>query len=233
MIESSRPMDPTRGLELLKGLTPDHAERLLEQAQFQSHRHHEVVVDAGEAADSFFLVISGCYKLLKPGPAQTQTLLSFATANEPIGFLMMATEQSRYPVTIEALGPSSLFRIPRQTYLKHWLTDPTMMQKMHLAVMKRCHGFHSDRSLQHLALPGRIAGFLLRCLELHPSENGNVLKYPLTRKEIAEAVGSHTESVIRVISAWQKKGWLTTSDRSLEITRPDRLAEFLKKTDAP
>lgn len=224
------PLGPSQSLEVFRDLPSTDVERLLEGAELLRHRHRDLLFRAGEDADHFALVVSGCYKLLKPSPKGVETLLAFATASEPIGLLTMAPAQARYPVTAQSLGASSLFWIPRGTYLKSWLQEPEIVRRMHQKIMDRCRGFHSDRSLQHLPLPARVAGFLLRCLDLHGVERNNLLRYPLTRREISEAVGAQPESVIRVMSAWQKSGWLTTCERHIEILHPEKLAEFLNRS---
>lgn len=223
------PLGPSQSLDVFRSLPSASIERLLEGARFFQHRNRESPFRAGEEAHHFALVASGCYKLMKPSPKGAETLLAFATVGEPMGLLTMAPEAARYPVTAQSLGASSLFWIPRETYLNSWIHEPEIVRRMHQKIMSRCHGFHSDRSLQHLPLPARIAGFLLRCLDSHGAEPGDFLRYPLTRREISEAVGAQPESVIRVMSGWQKARWLSTRSRRIQILRPEKLAELLKE----
>ncbi len=228
MTMTDLPSHPGQGIDLFRGLPPMAAQELTRGADLFRHRHRDVMFRAGETAEHFGVVVSGCYKLLKPRTGGGDgTLLAFATRGEPIGLLIMSRPHALYPVTSQALGLSSFLRIPRETYLEAWLHQPELTQRLHSAVMQRCQDFHSDRALQRLALPSRIAGFLLRCLDHYGVDGGNLLRFPLSRKEIAEAVGAQVESVIRVMSAWQKAGVVTTSAQFIEILEPAELARLV------
>lgn len=226
------PSNPGQGIDLFRGLPSSTVQELTRGADLFRHRHRDVMFRAGETAEHFGVVVSGCYKLLKPRTGGgDDTLLAFATRGEPIGLLIMSQPHALYPITAQALGLSSFLRIPRKTYLESWLREPELTQRLHSAVMQRCQDFHSDRALQHLALPSRVAGFLLRCLDHYGVDGGNLLRFPLSRKEIAEAVGAQVESVIRVMSAWQKAGVVTTSAQYIEVLEPSALVRLVSGKD--
>ena len=49
---------------------------------------------------------------------------------------------------------------------------------------------------------------------------------PLARQEIADLVGTTVETAIRVMSRWQKEGWVDTDKKGFLIRDPKALAEI-------
>lgn len=212
-----------QGLDFFRGFSLDEISELTAGAKHIVHKHKDVVFAAGDPADHFGLVVQGCYKLSRV--RKQETLLSFATRNDPIGLLLMAQPQAIYPINVQSLGVSQFLRLPRSTYLECWVRIPEIVKRSQSALMHRCLGFHADRGLQHLSLEKRVAGFLLRCLERYAEENTAALKFPLSRREVSDAVGAQVESVIRVMSHWEKSGIISTRAQHIEILRPADLAE--------
>lgn len=218
------PQGVLQGLEIFRDLPLDEVSSLTEGAEHLVHKHRDIVFGVGEPAEHFGLVLKGCYKLCRPQPEET--LLSFATRGEPIGLLIMPNPRAVYPITVRSLGVSQFLRLPRSTYLERWLKSPGAMQRAQAAISVRCMGFHADRGSQHLSLERRVAGFLLRCLDRYAEENTRTLGFPLSRREIGDAVGAQVESVIRVMSHWEKSGVISTSSQFIEVSRPESLAEI-------
>lgn len=217
------PQGMLQGLEFFRGFSLEEIADLTTGAEHLVHKHKDVVFVAGEPAGHFGVVLRGCYKLSRV--QKQETLLSFATRNEPVGLLLMPQPHAVYPITAQSLGVSQFLRLPRSTYLDRWLRNPEIVKRSQAAIMSRCFGLHADRGLQHLPLEQRVAGFLLRCLDQYAEENTAALSFPLSRREISEAVGAQVESVIRVMSHWEKVGVISTRAQHIEVLRPEVLAE--------
>lgn len=220
-----------QGLEFLRDLSFDEAGALTAGGDRLVHHHKDIVFRAGEPASHFGLVLQGCYKLVRPGKADT--LLSFAVRNDPIGLLLMADPNSVYPVTAQSIGTSQILLLPRALYFDVWMKRPEIVHRCLAAIRRRCGGFHADRGLQGLSLEGRIAGFLLRCLDEHPQEHTSTLGFPLSRRDVSEAVGAQLESVIRVMSRWEKLSMISTRAQFIDIVRPDLLAKRAEGEETP
>lgn len=234
MPETLLPTGNLQSLEVLRDLPPATVQSLLAGSRLLRHRHRGVLIRAGDDADHFALVVSGCYKMLKPRPDGGGALIAFAAGGEPIGLLTMAEAGPHgYPIDVESLGTSSALWIPKETYEAAWLREPRIVRRMHLAMLRRSRDLHADRASQHLPLPARIGAFLLRHLDRSVADERGLLKFPLTRREIAEAVGAQTESVVRVMSAWQKAGWISTCERYIEIPRPELIASLVANAESP
>ena len=55
----------------------------------------------------------------------------------------------------------------------------------------------------------------------------------LTREEIGQLVSARVETVIRILSRWQKAGWITSRPGGMEIARVDMLERILETGKGP
>jgi CRP-like cAMP-binding protein len=76
----------------------------------------------------------------------------------------------------------------------------------------------------------RIAHLLLRLARKfgQPSEVGRLIQAPLSREDLAEMTGTTTESASRVISQWQKAGWIETGRQWIAVKENEKLKEILE-----
>lgn len=218
------PQGLLQDLELFRGVSTEDILALTAGAELEVHRHKDLVFTAGMPAEHFGIVLQGCYKMSRPGPPTT--LMAFALRGAPVGLLLMPDPNSVYPVTVQALGLGQFLKLPRSAYLECWLKAPEIMRRSQAAVLHRCLGFHADRGRQHLSLEKRIAGFLLRCLDLYAEEGTRRIPFPLSRREVSDGVGAQVESVIRVMSQWEKEGTISTRAQCIEIARPENLVRL-------
>jgi CRP-like cAMP-binding protein len=80
------------------------------------------------------------------------------------------------------------------------------------------------------SVPRRLAALTLYLIERFgkPTTQGSTaIEVSLTREQIAQLVSARVETVIRIMSRWQKAGWLVTMRHGLEVTRVDMLKRIL------
>ena len=58
---------------------------------------------------------------------------------------------------------------------------------------------------------------------------GTLLNIPLTRQDIAEIAGTTVESTIRVMSKWQKAGWIATRSQHILVKEVDELVSTVSR----
>jgi CRP-like cAMP-binding protein len=55
------------------------------------------------------------------------------------------------------------------------------------------------------------------------TEDGTAILFPLRRKDIADISGTTLYSVSRILTAWEKAGWLYSRDQQLTIRKPHEI----------
>jgi CRP-like cAMP-binding protein len=140
--------------------------------------------------------------------------------------LLSAIEQRALPLDAVAITRVQLVRLDparateayeRSDELKDRLVRRTTER------LKAAYGFLAKSVSGRV--DGRIAAVLLWLVESYGvrNEDGWTLTIPLTRQELAYLAGTTVETAIRVLSAWQRNGWLRTAHRTLTIRDLERL----------
>lgn len=212
---------------LFRDLQEQQLAPLLEGHRFKNIRHHQALYKAGDAAESFSIVLTGAFKLVRSTPRGEDAIVYFATPGELIGGLVMLKAGS-YPVSAIALGASTALVLPKSTYTSAWVGNAGIQAKLNSALYSRMSVLQEDKANSKLSLQQRVASLLLSLLDKQPGDENSRLPIPLTRQEIADSVGSSVESVIRCMSDLSQQGLIHTEDRQIEVLRADKIIELLK-----
>lgn len=189
---------------------------LLEGHRFQNLPHHEQLYSAGAEAETFAIVLTGAFKLVRPTPRGEDAIVYFATPGDVIGGLVMLKHGGRYPVSVVALGASTVLVLPRSTFARGWTRNTGIQLKLNASLFSRMCVLQDDKANAKLTLQQRIASLLLSLLDKRPPSSSTRLPIPLTRQEIADSVGSSVESVIRCMSEMVQQGIIQTEDKQIE-----------------
>ncbi len=219
-------------LPLFKAMNAEHSEAMFVGADEKVLKHRQVLFREGEPATHVALAVQGAFKLVKLSPDGHDVIVHFATPGELIGALLMQRKDSVYPVTTIAMGLSIVVRIPRDIFMKSWVSEKSVQEYMGEMMFGRMNLMHSQMALAKAPLPQKIAAQLLSLIERYSGREETILPVPLTRQEISDAVGASVESVIRVMSEWSQSGIIATSDQLIEIKRMDKIIEILKGAPA-
>lgn len=212
----------------LDGFPVHKTKTFLEGAATINLSNNKQIFSQGEIANHFGLVISGCIKVIKESP-QKDTLLDIISKDQLFGVLLMSNHTTQYPANVISNGQSKVALIPRETYLKYWITEPELILKVQENVRNRCHDFHSDRALQNMPVLTRIAGYIFRLLEFDPITLHYKTKSRLTHRELSMAIGAEIETIIRAIKTLEKKSLLIRKDGVIYVPNIDQLVDFARK----
>lgn len=219
-------------LDLFKNLSTDVVKEVLYGASVANLKNREYLYSSGAPVESFSLVVKGAIKLIRHSPKGEDVIVHIAITGDLIGALLLNNDQSRtYPVTAKSMGTSVVVIIPKSTYVKYWRNNLNLQQVINGHLTKRLNNVHDDKVYFASPLNVRVANFLLRYVHENEQANPASQEQPvlnLTRKEIADALGVSTESIIRLMSDWHEKGIiLKLKDQSKEIINVASLVQIL------
>ena len=184
-------------------------------------KNKDFLFRSGETAEFFGFVMSGGFKLIRKTPVST--ILDLAISGDPIALLLMNSVVAKFPIDAQAIGPSQFLKLPKEVFQKKWITHEVVSKRFNDLVVRRCVGIHEDRSSQSLPLSARVAKLLLR---IHSrTRESNQLSVKLTRQDIADVLGASVESVIRIMSNWEKGEILLTKNQMITILDSKALEE--------
>lgn len=170
-----------------------------------------IVYHAGDTADAVFIIGDGAVKSFRDLRSGRRRITAFLFAHDLCGL----AEAGRYVNTVQALTPSSLYRLDLQELSRAFQHDSE--REFHFL----CKIVHELREAQHHAVviarrhaTGRLA-MLLRMLEANgtASPAGGAVQVPMTRSDIADYLGLSLESVVRASRRLERQGIVTFPDR--------------------
>lgn len=214
-------------LPLFAGRSRSEIDQLLQGADERRLGHREVLFQFGEPARQFAVVVQGALKLVRTTPEGNDVIVFFATPGNVIAGLVMSSDNV-FPVSAIAMGAATVLKLPRETWLKNWMGDARIQQRLNGMFFNRMTLMHDQKAMAKARLSQKVAAQIVSLSEQIASEDKTILPVPITRQEIADSVGASVESVIRVMSEWSQAGIIETSDQFIQINRMDKILEVIK-----
>lgn len=186
--------------------------------------NREMLFQKGEPINHIYLVLYGSFKIQETLDKDTTKIFNFLSKGEFLGVAMAGLPKPRYPTSALCNEDSTLLKIPVGFFFDMLMQLPDLRRRVNRQISERFLEFQNDICKSHRLVPHRVADFLLRLLSRQPP-GAHRISIPLTRSDIADRVGSQSETVIRILSQWTKKGWLKTEGRHIEILDRQALLE--------
>jgi len=165
------------------------------------------VFQADEKMQYVSLVVSGLVALIK-----NETILDIVEPGQSIaGALLPGSDShSTYPITARCLNACEVLQIDLSKHRATLIESQSAQIFFARQMQQRMRFIQKSRGLQSDSTSARIAFFLLS--KKHLFENGF-----LTRKTIAQACNTTTESVIRQLSTWEKSNVLKQFEKKTSV----------------
>lgn len=173
----------------------------------------------GEVASHLYVVATGVVKITRLAVDGRESVIDVLVPGDFFGALP-ALGQEQYVDSATTLTPACLLTLDARKY-------DAIMQDMPQVAMATLKGVghwlkRSQKAIHLLAgapLEQRLAGTLLVLADKvgKPWDGTMLLDVPLARGELAAMAGAATESVSRLLSQWQRAGWLQTGRRWVAI----------------
>ena len=208
---------------LFRRLTPDDRQRLAAVATLRAFEKGTTLFSEGDGSESLYTVVTGRVKVFKTTPRGTDVILELFGPGDPVG--AVAVYESRpYPASAIALEPTSCLLIPRQAFFALLEGYPTMVRGLLVGLTHRL--VELTNRLTELSggrIEGRLARFLLKLgTDIgQRRDDGVFIPLVLSRQELADMIGTTSETSIRVMSRWGKDDIIRTDkDGFVVINRP-------------
>lgn len=185
--------------------------------------HREMLFEKGQPIEHVYLVLYGSFKI-QEAVDKSVIIFNFLSKNEFLGVAMAGLPNPRYPTSAMSNEDSTLLKIPVGFFFDHLMQIPELRRRVNRQISERFLEFQNDICKAKKLAPHRVADFLLRLLARQGKQQ-SFIQIPLTRLDIADRIGSQSETVIRILSQWTKKGWIRTEDRHIVVLDQQALME--------
>jgi len=140
---------------------------------------------------------------------------------EPVGEVPVFSKQP-FPANAEAIIKSSTLFFPRKDFVALIEKNPSIALNMLAVLSRRLRQFAVQiENLSLKEVPARLAGYLLYIAK--EQDNGNVVKLPVSKGQLASLLGTIPETLSRIFSRMSDEGLIQVEGRLITILDRDGL----------
>ena len=186
----------------------------------------EALFEEESNVDGIYFIENGTAKLYKLGFNRKEQILRFIKEGDIIGYRALLIDEA-YQATAEAMSDLQAIFIPSDVFLHLLEVDSqlsyTMLQKIsfELGESSNTVTFLAQKTVRE-----RLAEVLLLLEQKLGTDPEGFIKISLTREEIANLIGTATESAIRLISEFKQDDYIAVEGRNIKILNHEKLKKL-------
>ncbi len=224
-----------RRVSVFQDATDEDLKLLAERGILRSIEDGEFFFFQGDPATYLYILITGRAKLMQSNQAGQQVNLRTINEWQMFGALGAVRPNATYPVTAQALVPSTALAIDSD-FLKEMMQSRPylsagLMQLMTGYIMEmqeRYRELATERVERRIALTVlRLAGQIGKRI----SEDKLMIELHLSRQDIAETAGTTLFTVSRVFAEWERQGLIEAGRERVVIRNPHGLVQISEGLD--
>uniref|UniRef100_UPI00404A311F Crp/Fnr family transcriptional regulator n=1 Tax=Flavobacterium sp. TaxID=239 RepID=UPI00404A311F len=215
-----------RQLSDLKALNKDELIKLSKCKTIIQIKKGETIFDEGENINGVFCIKSGVGKLSKLNSNGKDQIVKLFKSGELLGQRSTITEESAN-LSAVALEDMEVCFVPQKEILGFFNEN----NEFSMNVMKTICGDLKESDLQVISMAQRTVKERLAILLLYLEETFGIdedqsLKMHLTREEMANMLGTATESCIRLLSEFNKLGLINIKGKKIMLLDRKKLKQL-------
>ncbi len=211
----------------LKALNKDELIRISDCKTSYTVKKGETIFDEGDSLNGIYCIKDGVCKLSKLSDNGKDQIVKLVKKGELLGQRSLISEESTNLSAI-AIEDMQVCFIPKQEILQFFNEN----NQFSLNMMKSVCGDLKDAddnmvNLAQKTVKQRLAEILLKLETDFGINDDGSLKIQLSREEIAGMIGTATESCIRLLSEFNKEGWITLQGKKITITNKKEMQRLI------
>lgn len=197
-------------VNFFRGLDDASRRALAEICIARDIRRRDVLFREGDEGHSMYLLNRGQVRLHKTAPDGTERVIKVVRPGETFAEIVLF-EQNRYPVTATALSDGGVFLLPRRDVRALLRRDEFRDSFIGMLMAKLRHLSERVLFLTQCDVEERLFQFLE---EQYGDQDPVTLA--ISKKDVAEAIGTTPETLSRLIFRLEKEGRLRWRGRRVE-----------------
>ncbi|HEY3369444.1 MAG TPA: Crp/Fnr family transcriptional regulator [Prolixibacteraceae bacterium] len=205
------------GFQLFKKLTEQELTQLNYDKTCSLYTKGSIIYREGSRLTGFYCVSRGILKIFKTGIDGKEQIIRFAKKGDIIAYRSLLSKELAC-TTAKVIEETVLCHVPYQTLLyliqSNWQFSHHMLQIV-CKELREANDYITD--IAQKSVRERLAEVLLLLKENFELDNANTLQISLTREELANMVGTATESVIRLLSEFKQEQLIDVQGRKIKF----------------
>jgi CRP-like cAMP-binding protein len=219
-ISSKRPTEEESnlsGFQLFKKLTESEFAQLNYDKTCSLYKKGSIIYREGSRLTGFYCVTRGIIKIFKTGMDGKEQIIRFAKRGEIIAYRSLLSQELAC-TTSKVIEEAVLCHIPYQTLIyliqNNWEFSHHMLQIV-CKELREANDFITD--IAQKTVRERLAEILLLLKDSFELDQAKTLQISLTREELANMIGTATESVIRLLSEFKQDKLIELQGRKIKL----------------
>lgn len=216
-----------REFSAIKALNKDELLKIADCKTSYTVKKGETVFDEGDALNGIYCIKDGICKLSKLSDNGKDQIVKLVKKGELLGQRSLISEESTN-LSAVAVEDMQVCFIPKQEILQFFNEN----NQFSLNMMKSVCGDLKDAddnmvNLAQKTVKQRLAETLLKLESDFGIHDDGSLKIQLSREEIAGMIGTATESCIRLLSEFNKEGWISLQGKKITLSNKKELQRLI------
>lgn len=209
-----------------QSLSAEDFQKYLAAKKVLNFHKGEMIFEDGDSAKGVYFIRKGTAKLSKQGVYGKEQILRFIKEGDLIGYRSLLCGEN-LQAKGEAMTEMETTFLPADMFLHLLEVDPklsfVMLQKIafELGESSNTVTFLAQKTVRE-----RLAEILLLLEQKLGTDPEGFIKISLTREEIANIIGTATESAIRLISEFKQDGLIEVEGRNIKIIHHEKLIKL-------
>ncbi len=209
---------------------PEEAiEAMVPHAVARTLSRDDALWQTGAPTTHFSVIYSGLLKVVRSLPNGREAIMGLFGPRESVGDIAVIQGKAMPASAIVCSATAVVIRIPREVVLEQMHKWPGLTISMNSAIADRVQALQTKvQILSAGGVEARLASLLLDLADRFGDEFEDdtvVIPLALSRQELANLISTTFETTIRVMSRWQKSGWVETRSDGFVLKDLEALRE--------
>jgi len=207
-------------------LTKEELDKLNLEKTTDVFKRGTVIYNEGSRITGCYCIQGGIIKIYKTGIDGKEQIIRFATAGDLIGFRSVLSKE-RACTTSKVIEDATACFIPADTLIDLIKNNGNFsLELLQLTCRELGEANEYITDIAQKTVRERLAEILIRLQNDFGLDKNKVLQISLTREELANIVGTATESVIRFLSEFKQDRLIDLSGRKIIILNETGLSRI-------
>jgi CRP/FNR family transcriptional regulator, polysaccharide utilization system transcription regulator len=202
---------------IFKHLTGEEAEKINFEKDFRHYKRGDILYHEGNRISGFYCINKGIIKVFKTGLDGKEQIIRFAKPGDIIAYRSVLSNEPAC-TTAKVIEDCQVCFVPTEILISFVKSNSSFALEL---VKLTCHELGEANSyitdIAQKTVRERLAEVLIHLITDFGLDELKFLKISLTREELANIVGTATESVIRLLSEFKSDKLVELNGRKIKI----------------
>jgi len=211
---------------IFKKLTPDQVDFLTSNKTCSMVKRGTVLYQEGNRISGIYCVSKGILKIYKTGTEGKEQIIKFAKKGDVVGYRSTLISEPAC-TSVKVLEDATLCYISSQE-LYHLLkaNSEFVIELLQIACKELGEANDYLTDIAQKSVKERLAEILIHLKDEFGVNSEEIINITLTREELANIIGTATESVIRLLSEFKSDGIIELQGRKIKLVDLNKLKKI-------